>query len=333
MTESKGVKLPFFKGDDDEFQKWRLRFKAYAKVKKFHDVLDKPKANVYPASQDAFDAMDPSDADYDKYKAKLERNSEAVAQLLMALDSDSLLNKIYEAQDNEWPEGMAWKIMKSLDEEFHPGDCISGVELKRKLNKVSMKKKDHPKVLFEQLAKIENMYKANVKSLDEDYAIAVVLDKAPDEYAHVLASEEGIYGNNLKLKHLKAAMIRQYCIVYGKKQSNDNDGSNGELQLSAFNGTCYFCGEKGHKANKYPKKKEGKKGGSENGNSEKIKFTGNCNFCGKVGHKEKDCWDKPENASKSPKNWKSSEKGLSAKNEEQSDANEFMLMALMKVKS
>ena len=315
MTDSKHVKIPMFKGEEEEFQKWFLRFKAYAKVKKFQDVLCEPKSGDYPASQDDFDAMAAGDATTIAFKSKLERNAEAIAQLTIALDSESLLNKVYEAEDDDWPEGMAWKIMKSLKDDFQPGDRISSVELKRKLNKVFMKKKDHPKVLFEKIAAIDNIYKANGKALDEEDAIAVVLDKCPKAYAHVLASQEGIYGDQLKLKHLREAMTRQYRIVYGTEKSSEDDDNGGELQLSAFNGTCYHCGEKGHKANNCPNKKQ----------KSKTKFTGKCNFCGKVGHKEADCWDKPENADKRPKGWKTSEKGLTVKNDD-ADGNEFMLV-------
>ena len=95
--------------------------------------------------------------------------------------------------------------------------------------------------------------------------------------------------------------------IGGGGDEDDADEPN-EAALTAvsgtFNGICYKCGEKGHRAMNCPKNNvEGHKNRG---------FRGTCNHCGKVGHKERDCWDKPENAHKCPAGYKPKTEGVAA---------------------
>ena len=51
------------------------------------------------------------------------------------------------------------------------------------------------------------------------------------------------------------------------------------------------------------------------GNSRSEKFHGKCNTCGRKGHKSIDCWERPENAHKRPKNWSGSGSSSKGKKE------------------
>jgi hypothetical protein len=70
-----------------------------------------------------------------------------------------------------------------------------------------------------------------------------------------------------------------------------------ELILNTFDGFCFRCKRKGHKAHKCPEKKGRKIMPGMVG-----KMT--CNHCGKPGHKQADCWQKDENAAKRPQGYK-----------------------------
>ena len=55
--------------------------------------------------------------------------------------------------------------------------------MKMKMNGVKMNKNDRPAKLFEQIKAIDNQFSGLAKPMDEEDKIALVLEKAPKEYA------------------------------------------------------------------------------------------------------------------------------------------------------
>ena len=285
MSEgNKSVILPMFSGKDDEFQTWWTKFMAFATAKGVAQALKK-EADL-PASQN--EALNETeDADKPKIKAR-NRNSIAMSYLVSAFKSEADLSLAYEAMDDDWPGGQAHLVVTALKEVYQPSDSITEVELYKKLNKVEMKKKDDPKSLFEQIAKIKNWYNNGNRKVPDAQLIAIVLSKAPKEYASVLTSEQEKRGNQLTLTNMRAVMNKYYRQVYKKTESTDK---NDEMQLVGA--------------------------GSGGKNSKKGKFKGKCHNCGKQGHMAKDCWMDPKNADKRPEWFKPSEVSAAASGEKQ----------------
>jgi hypothetical protein len=306
------LRVPVFDGETKNFQSWWIRFQAYARVKQFGSVLKEHED--LPSSEEEIAELDPANTEERKKIATGKRNMLAMAHLTMALGTESLLNKVSAVCDEQWPGGLAWKLVDKLKEQYQPKDRVAGVEMKRKLNAVSMKKKDKPSKLFDQIKSIENQYSEMIKKLDEEDKIAIVFEKAPAEYSGILAATEKEKGQALKMEDLEIAMGIQYRIRYG---DTEDDKDNNEISLSAFEGSCYHCKEKGHRANECPKKRG--------------KFRGKCRGCGKTGHKLADCWANNKNKNKRPE-WynknKNKEKGLSARDDDDDDGTEYLLMAI-----
>ena len=238
-----------------------------------------------PPTEEA--ALDP-EADTEAIKAK-QRNSLAMAYLLSAFKAQADVSLAYETMDDDWPGGLAYKVVEKLQEIYKPSDNVTEVELYDKLLSVKMKKKEDPKTLFEQLATIQNWYNNGSRKIAKSQLIAVALKAAPDDYASVLTSEQEKQGDNLELSHLRAVMNKYFRAVHkGRKGKDDDD----EMALTNQDET------------------------KTKSSTKKKKFNGKCNNCGKQGHMARDCWLDPKNASKRPDWFKGTEVNAAGASEE-----------------
>jgi hypothetical protein len=294
-SDKASARLPTFDGNHKKFQLWYTRFRAYATVCRFSEALEKQDA--MPAKES--DKIDESNEDGKKQALAKKRNAIAMANLSMAFTSEGAMGLVYKTMTMEWPSGLVYLVMEAMGEKYRPQDTITRVELRQKLNKVSMKKNQDPATLFEQISSIENQYNAPGVKIDEGDMIAVVLDAASAEYQAVLTAEQRLRGDKLTLNDLETAMNQHWRQCKSPKIS---DGKGVEISLSAFGGVCYKCKQRGHKASKCPNKEV--KESDKQGKSGTGKFSGKCCNCGKLGHREADCWEKEENKSKRPANYK-----------------------------
>ena len=74
--------------------------------------------------------------------------------------TESLLVKLNAGKSTYWPQGLACEVIVVLKATYQPTDRISRVELRRKLNNVSMKKTGDPKDIFEQLSGIKDAFES-----------------------------------------------------------------------------------------------------------------------------------------------------------------------------
>ena len=175
------LKLPVFDGKHAKFQIWWTRFKAYAVVFGYAGAVKIGGEADMPPTEATF--LDLSSDDGKKMASALKRNAVAVVNLTMAFTSEGTIALVYEAMnDPEWPSGLAHVIVAALMDKYQPQDTVTRVELRKMLNKVSMKKTENPAVIFEQLSSINNRYNTSTKQIDEEDLIAVVLEVAPKEY-------------------------------------------------------------------------------------------------------------------------------------------------------
>jgi hypothetical protein len=97
--------------------------------------------------------------------------------------------------------------------------------------------------------------------------------------------------------------MNQLRIQAGGRQKKHTSDDIGEMVLAAFEGTCYNCQDKGHRANQCPKK-DGPSNGNHNASGHtRGKFKGEYNNCGKIGQKKSDCWQLEENKNNRPKDY------------------------------
>jgi len=145
--ESKIIASPVFIGKDDDFEVWWTKFKAFAKAKGFVAALLGRESDLPTSEGEDLDNIDPDEARMIKVR---NRNSLAMAYLLSAFKAQLDISLAYEAKDDDWLGGLAFKVVEQLVDILKPDDNISEVELYLRLLKVKMKTKEDPKKLFDQ---------------------------------------------------------------------------------------------------------------------------------------------------------------------------------------
>jgi hypothetical protein len=113
---------------------------------------------------------------------------------------------ICKASTVAWPLGLAYVIVKELFKRFMPQDLMAKVELRKRLNRVTMKANDNPSAIFEMLSTIQNRYNAGGRPISEDDLIAVIISAAPKQYQAVITGEQMRLGNTLTVEALNNVM-------------------------------------------------------------------------------------------------------------------------------
>ena len=183
-----------------------MRFKAYAKVHKFKEAMGTDPKNMMPAKIST--TLDPSK---DSHKPRIEakkRNETAIACPTMAFINEEQLGYINEAMTTDYPDGLAYLVVRQLLDKYKPQNTISRMELRHQLNQITMKPNKDPKRLFEKIRTIKNIYNGLNCKIDEEDLIALVLNVAPEKYKAVLTNEQRLrkLDGNFKLKHLQEAI-------------------------------------------------------------------------------------------------------------------------------
>ena len=301
---AKSVSVPTFSGREEDYELFWPRFEAYADMKGFAEALDweNPDPDL-PVKHDELD----SDPDVRKLEeAAIKRNKTAIAAFTLAFQTKASLNMINEAKSVNYPRGLAYLVAKELQQSCNPRDRVAKIEATNALRAVRMKAGSKPSKFFNKLKALKVQYEGDIT---DEMIINEVMVKAPIKYKSIIANQSMMKGKGLKIDDLKTAMNELYRLCHNSyKQGNDSsDEEEGEVIGSAFQGECFNCGKRGHRAVDCPDKKKDKgTGGGRPYN--KTKFNGTCNLCGKRGHMKKDCWELDKNKGKRPQGWKSSKK-------------------------
>jgi hypothetical protein len=137
------------------------------------------------------------------------KNEMAISSFTMSFTREGIMRLISQSKTKEWPDGLAYLVVKELNKKYRPIDIISKVEMRQRLNQVVMKKGSDPAEQFETLSSIEDWY-GGVGNLEETDLIAIVLDVATEEYHAILTSEQSHKGNSLTLSDLENVMCQHY---------------------------------------------------------------------------------------------------------------------------
>jgi hypothetical protein len=310
--KSKQFHPPVLKKPEDA-SIFKVQLKAHAVVFKYWQYIQTTKhADLPDKGTDVLVAG----VDDDKIKAK-EKNEIAFTNLTFAFADPQFVGMVVVGMTPEWPEGAAWLVMEAFYQKYVPNDMVAEIETRNRLSNLKIKANEDPFDFFAKVAEIRN--RAPEVKIEEREIISLIVQKAPFKYKSLISSEMERLGTNMTLNGLSMALHNHYRLMSCEEGKAESDSdSEKEIALSTFNGSCFKCKKKGHKANECPgggnnnnggnNTNKGRGGGNNssnnnNNNSNKNgtgKFKGKCNNCGKVGHMAKDCWDDDANAGKRP---------------------------------
>jgi hypothetical protein len=297
---SDGIKLPVF-SPGVKFMVWWVRFESYARIKKFWKVLVKAEPRYWPDDPNAL----ASDAMVKAAQEELiDHNNKAVYYFGMAFDTEKLINILRDAKNitTEYPQGIAWKIVKDLFRIFQPRDIMSEVYMKRCLDALTWKPDESPDAFDSKVISIRNEC---TDERDERTELACLISKAPEIYQAAISTEARRFvrdGSVIEYSDALDVCRDIYCQVHGLSGLVPTKDKEKEVQLYTQEKgeiTCYKCLQKGHPVTK-----------CTNDPSADAK---KCTECGLWGHDESKCWEKEENANRRPQGWKSRQ-GVSALN-------------------
>jgi hypothetical protein len=142
-----------------------------SKTYKFRSAIDDTTESYLP------DTEAPQQGDTTAQVEARERNSTAVYYLTLAFDSGESMKFIYKGFTKDYPNGLAYLVIKALMKKFKPQDATSNLEFTQALMRVKMSPKKNPATLFTQISTLQNRF--GVYGTDEQQLIAIVANALP----------------------------------------------------------------------------------------------------------------------------------------------------------
>jgi hypothetical protein len=291
--------IPIFRGDKKKYLSWRRSIRIIADAKDCCDALDADIAGTLPTSG----KVEIPEAEKAKIKAR-KQNKDAMALLTLSLKGAQCENIIQKCCTKDWPNGIAWRVMSTLEERFNPSGIDKSVSLTNELAAVTMGEKEDPAEMIDKLEAIKVTFDLLDEEVPEKTLVARALVVAPEQYGAALVAEKRQKGDKLTLEDVRSCMADVYAITYGPavKHKADKDSEEREVTLSnvgsgtgkRFSGTCFYCNKRGHKASECRSNPNATEA-SSNADAASNQSDSECDYCGKKGHTENKCWIKPGN--------------------------------------
>jgi hypothetical protein len=138
---------------------------------------------------------------------------------VMLSDVDAMIMLIDSTKTEDWPDGLAWKLIEKLRAKFKPSDTIASAEQLEKLMKIKLMKKQDPEYLESKIASLKTNYGCQIR---EDLKIAAIVKAGGHQYSDTTCSKTKAIkraGGNVTSADLIQAMVESIRI-YGKASSN-----------------------------------------------------------------------------------------------------------------
>jgi len=116
MLNYEKAKVPMFDGDEENYDRWEIQWKAFAQVENLVSAIGKELDSDMPVSVAAYNKTEKAGTTDKEQKVAVKANRQEMLYLALALKPMELLSYLAQAVTVEWPERKAWKLMKHLQE-------------------------------------------------------------------------------------------------------------------------------------------------------------------------------------------------------------------------
>ena len=120
--------IPTFDGNASKFALWWSKYKAIAIISGFADAIREEADPMLPSSHDQ--EIDPSTEIGKKMILVKRKNEMAISSFTMAFSREGIMRLVSRSKTKEWPDGLAYLVVKELNKKFRPKDIISKVEMR-----------------------------------------------------------------------------------------------------------------------------------------------------------------------------------------------------------
>ena len=229
----KTVKVLVFKGGEDEFRMWNLKFLARARIKGYRKTLvgdaEIPKSD---------EELDLTDAEGKKKSAIRKSNEMAYNDLLLSMEEEVCFGIVAEAVTEDLPEGDSSLAWKNLLSKYMPKTNANKIQLKREFNNSRMEDENKdPEVWLTELERLRQRLKGVKVEISDDDLVLHVLGNLPENYETVVAIAENQMEtgtDGLTLENLKT-MLRS---KFQKLKIGGGGKGVGKYEETAL---CYSC--------------------------------------------------------------------------------------------
>ena len=195
-----------------DFVVFGIHFKAWLHTQGIGEVLDLNFESTLPTAESDRTGLLTEAAGADatvaaaakKRLRALDANSAAVYGLILALQTDDMLNKVtlQQSLDSDWTIGKFPSIWKEICDEENPKDEMAEMDMEDELREIKLGKNSNPKEILRDMASIEAKFKLTIP---ETKKAAFVLRIGKNEYKTSMATT----GNNIRRRADREATAKE----------------------------------------------------------------------------------------------------------------------------
>lgn len=285
--------VPILKSDNiNEYMAWIDQLKGVCLATGCADALDKTHMDEVLKKINKHEGLHKLDANDAKEAAiinAMSKNDKVMGYINSGLVMIEHRNCVSAAKSVKFPFGIAYLALKELREYYIPDGTMTNASLMKILRNVTMKSKD-PKDLGSELIRVRSLFIEAGCNIDEsDLVNQAVIALPGDIYGDALIAvhkNANVPGNPTLKEVIKAAREKyEYSVkdVLRKEEKKKVDYAMADVEA-------------------------GKSGTSDVKEKTVTQIRGTCYECGQKGHRAKDCWEKEENANRRPPGWLSRKK-------------------------